>query len=86
MAMGARCVTALVGGYAAAAALATLIARLLPLSRVEATAWGMILSFLIYACIALWAFAERRLGRVMLAIWGAALLPAGIVALLGVRP
>lgn len=84
--MTARCVTALAGGYAAAAGLATLLARLLPATRPEATAWGMILSFLIYAALGLWAFHEPRLLRVAATIWGAAALSIGIVLLLGIRP
>lgn len=84
--MTARSLTALVGGYAAAAGLATLLARLLPGSRVEATSWGMTLSFLVFASVGLWAFHERRLVTVAAVIWGAALLSGGAVLLLGVRP
>lgn len=84
--MAARCVTALVGGYAAAAGIASLGARLLPITRVEATLWGMILSFLIFASLGLWAFHERRLMKVALVIWGGALLSAGIAIAMGVRP
>lgn len=84
--MGARCATALIGGYAAATGIATLAARLLPGARAEATAWGMILSFLLYAAIGLWAFHEPRLGRVAAWIWGSAAASIGIVLLLGVRP
>jgi hypothetical protein len=83
--MIARCLTALVGGYAAAAAMASLLARLLPVRRVEATAWGMMISFLLFAVLALWAFHERRLSRVAMVIWGAALVSAGLLLLLG-RP
>lgn len=84
--MGARCVTALAGGYAAAAGLATLSARLLPIARAEATGWAMILSFLLYAVIVLWCFHERRLSRVAGLVWGAAVLSIGTAMLLGVRP
>lgn len=83
--MAARCVTALVGGYGAAAALASLVARLLPITPVEATAWGMTFSFLAYASLGLWAFHEPRLGRVAIALWGSAALIAGILFLLGPR-
>ncbi|MFC3440410.1 hypothetical protein ACFOKF_04210 [Sphingobium rhizovicinum] len=86
IAMTARCLTALVGGYAAASALASLLARILPVSRAEATAWGMILSFLIYALLALWAFHERRLHRVAAVIWGSAILSVGLLWLMGPRP
>lgn len=81
-----RALTALVGGYTAAAGLATLAARLLPGSRVEATVWGMTPSFLIYAMIGLWAFHERRLLVVLPAIWGTAALFCGAALLLGIRP
>lgn len=84
--MIARCATALAGGYAAAAGIASLGARLLPVARVEATVWGMILSFLIYAVLGLWAFHERRLARVALVIWGCALLTAGLAFAIGPRP
>ena len=84
--MALRSVTALVGGYVAAAVLATLIARLLPIARVEATSWGMILSFPIYAGIALWCFHEHRLLRVAAAVWGIAIIGGGPLWLLGVRP
>lgn len=86
IAMTARCLTALVGGYAAASAVASLLARILPASRSEATAWGMILSFLIYALLALWAFHERRLHRVAAIIWGCAILSVGLLWLMGPRP
>lgn len=81
-----RALTALVGGYAAAAAVATLAARLLPLTRAEATAWGMTLSFLLYAVLALWAYAEQRFIKVAAVIWGMAAVAAGTSAMLGMRP
>lgn len=83
--MAARCLTALVGGYAAAAGLASLLARLLPVARVEAAAWGMIFSFPIFASLGLWAFHEPRLSRVAALIWGSALLSAALCLLLGAR-
>ena len=85
MLMAARCATALLGGYAAASGLASLLARLLPMSRAEATTWGMIVSFLIFAVLSLWAFHERRLARVVGIIWGAAAVSAAGVLLLGPR-
>ncbi len=85
-AMTARCTTALVGGYAAASGIASLFARLLPIAKVEATAWGMILSFLFFALIALWAFHEVRLARVAAIIWGSAALTILTVWLMGPRP
>lgn len=80
-----RCLTALVGGYAAAAGVASLTARLLPIARAEATGWGMIISFLIFAILGLWAFHQPRLTRVATVIWGLAALSIGACYLLGVR-
>lgn len=86
LAIASRSVTALFGGYAAAAGIASLLARLLPVETVEATAWGMILSFLFYALLALWAFHEARLLRVAAVIWGSAALTILAVWLIGPRP
>ncbi|AZS19891.1 iron transporter [Caulobacter sp. FWC26] len=84
--MSVRGFTALVGGYAAAAALSSLLARLLPGPPAEASAWGMIVSFPLFAALGLWAFHARRLAHVAAVLWGAALLAGGAVLLLGVRP
>lgn len=84
--MTARGFTALVGSYAAAAALSALLARLLPGPPAEASAWGMIVSFLLFAGLGLWAFHERRLAIAAVVLWGAALLAGGAVMLLGMRP
>jgi hypothetical protein len=85
-AMTARCLTAFLGNYAFAATAASLAARLLPIARVEATAWAMILSFLLYAIVGLWCFAEARLARVAGVVWGGALLMGAAVWWIGVRP
>lgn len=83
--MAVRSATALLGGYAAAAGSAGLVARVLPVAQVEATMWGIVLSFLIYAALGLWTFAERRIVRVVGVIWGTAALTFGLTVLLGVR-
>ncbi len=87
--MAWRWLTAIVGGYAFAVATAMLAARLLPVSdaltRVEATGWPMILSFLVYASMGLWALHDIRLGRVSAVIWGGAIVMAGLLWSLGVR-
>jgi len=80
--MAARTVTAIVGGYAAAAGSVSLIARIAPIDRAEATIWAMTLSFLIYAGLILWAFHEIRLARVTGVIWGLALGSIGCLWLL----
>lgn len=45
----------------------------------------MILSFLLFSGLALWAFHERRLSRVAATIWGAALVSIAATVLLGPR-
>jgi hypothetical protein len=81
--MAARAFTAIVGGYAAAAGFVSLLARVAPIDRAEATIWAMTLSFLVYAGLLLWAFHETRLARVAVAIWGLAFGTVGILWLLG---
>lgn len=85
-AMALRCVTALLGGYAASAGVAALLARILPVERVEATSWAMIFGFLFYAGAALWVFHEQRLLRICILVWGTAAVTIGLALLLGVRP
>ena len=86
MTMVVRCLTAFLGGYALIAVVAMLTARLLPIARVEATVWGMIPSFLIYAVVGLWCFHEPKLARVVGGVWGGAIVVGAAVWLLGVRP
>jgi hypothetical protein len=81
-----RVVTALVGGYAAAGAAAALVARLLPIARIEATSWAFLLSFVLYGAIGLWALHERRLAVAAAAVWGTAAVAGGVALALGVRP
>jgi hypothetical protein len=71
--MAVRTLTAIVGGYAAAAGSVSLLARIAPIDRAEATIWAMTLSFLVYAGLILWAFHERRVTRVVAVIWGLAI-------------
>ncbi len=86
LAMAARCLTAFLGGYVLTAIVATLVARLLPIARVEATIWAMIPGFLFYAVVGLWCFHEPRLTRVVGGVWGGAIVAGAAVWLLGVRP
>lgn len=86
LALVARCFTAFFGGYTLTAIIVTLIARLLPIARVDATIWAMIPGFLFYAVIGLWCFHEPRLTRIVGGVWGAAIVAGGAVWLLGVRP
>jgi hypothetical protein len=81
--MVARALTAIVGGYAAAAGSVSLLARIAPIDRAEATIWAMTLSFLVYAGLILWAFHEPRFTRVVAVVWGLAILSAGSLWMLG---
>jgi hypothetical protein len=83
--MTVRVLTALFGGYLAAASVTALLARALPGSRVEASAWGMTLSFLLFAVAGLWAFHEPRLRVVTTGLWGSGLACAGMLLILGTR-
>lgn len=66
-----RVVAAVAGGYAVGALVSVACAVLLPLARSEAVITGMMLSFLAYAGVVLWAFAARNTWRA----WAGVLLP-----------
>ena len=76
-----RLLAAIGGGYAVAAGLAALgavglsAASLFP--RSEAVVLASLLAFLIYLALLIWAFAERRLGRLCLMLAAAALVSWG---------
>ncbi len=53
------------GGYAGASLAAALIARILPGPVAEATTTAMLVSFAIYAALAIWSFADPRLSRLL---------------------
>ncbi|MCD6077520.1 MAG: iron uptake protein [Ramlibacter sp.] len=57
-----RIAAALVGGYALAA-LASMATLALPIARTEAVLWGMLASFVVYACTVIWVFAVRSAWR-----------------------
>jgi hypothetical protein len=71
-----RVCAALFGGYAAAAALSALLARLLPLSRASATTTALLLTALLYLGAILWAFAAKSPSRAW-TVLGAIALAAG---------
>ena len=58
-----RICAALFGGYAAAAALSVLLARLLPLSKPNTTTAAIMATALLYLGAMLWAFAARSPSR-----------------------
>lgn len=78
-----RILAAVVGGYALAA-LTSVAALALPLSRVEAVLTGTQLSFLVYAAAVVWVFAARSAWRA----WGgliAVAVPLATAAAWGMR-
>lgn len=76
--VAARAALASIGGYIGAALAAALLARLLPGPVAEATTAAMLLSFAVYAALAIWSFADPRLLRLILGfgLGGAALAGA----------
>ncbi|MGB6102601.1 MAG: DUF3649 domain-containing protein [Pusillimonas sp.] len=73
-----RIIAALFGGYALAA-LASVAAVALPVSRSEAVLTGMLASFAVYACAVVWVFAVRSAWRAWAGLLAAA-LPLGLAA------
>lgn len=67
-----RVVAAFGGGYVVAAGLAALGAVILPrataMLRSEAVVLASMLAFLVYLAVLIWAFAERRVGRLWLVV------------------
>ncbi|WP_063922932.1 DUF3649 domain-containing protein [Cupriavidus basilensis] len=74
-----RVCAAIFGGYAATAALAVLLARLLPLPKASATTAAILSTALLYLCAILWAFAARSPSRVW-AVLGTVALVAGALS------
>lgn len=72
--LGVRGPLAIVGGYVVAALACIVLARTLPLAPIDASVLAMILSFAVYAAVAVWCFAAKGLGRALLGVAGAALL------------
>ncbi|EKS69973.1 hypothetical protein BURK_017885 [Burkholderia sp. SJ98] len=57
-----RIVAAIFGGYALAA-LASVAALALPMSKPQAVLTGMLVSFVVYVCAVIWVFAVRSARR-----------------------
>jgi hypothetical protein len=72
-----RVVAAIGGGYLLASLTSIVVARITPLPYPSAVMTGMLLSFLFYACAALWVFAART-ARVA---WLGLIVPAALLAL-----
>jgi hypothetical protein len=72
-----RVVAAIGGGYLLASLLSIVVARAMPLAHASAVMTGMLLSFLFYACGALWVFAAPSAR----AAWAGLIVPAVLLAL-----
>jgi hypothetical protein len=75
--IAARVLAAIVGGYGLASLMSIVLSRVLPLPHASAVMTGMLLSFLFYACCALWAFAARTAR----AAWLGLIVPGALLAL-----
>jgi len=79
LAVASRAVAAIGGGYLLAAATTTVLSLVLPLSRSEAVVTATLLSFVVYACAAIWVFAAATAWRAWLGI----AIPTVVLALAG---
>ena len=80
LAVASRCLAALLGGYLLASMASVCIALLAPLSRVDATLIGLLLSFVFYLLAFIWCFACRSAWRA----WLGVLLPSRLMAMASV--
>ena len=78
-----RALTGSVGAYAVAALLATVLARTLPMPRVEAVMVATLLALLVAPAVTIWAFLARGPWRAGGGVVVAALLLAAIVCATG---
>ena len=74
-----RAIAAIFLGYLFSALSTAVLARLLPGSRIEATMAATLLSFAIYAAVAVWAFADAKAWRVWLGLTAGSGLLAAIL-------
>lgn len=81
-----RVVAAIGGGYLLASLLSIVVVRAMPLPHASAVMTGMLLSFLFYACAALWVFAARSARAVWLGLIIAAVLLSVLAWMLGSAP
>jgi hypothetical protein len=81
--VAARVVTGSVGAYAVAALLATVLARTLPMARVEAVTVATLLAFLVAPAVTVWAFLARGPWTAIAGVVAGALLLAAIAWLAG---
>ncbi|AZY48697.1 DUF3649 domain-containing protein [Bordetella avium] len=77
-AVASRALAAIFGGYALACAVAACLAVWLPMRRVDAVITAQMLSFVAYACAAIWVFATYNAWRAWAGVLGSALVMAGL--------
>ena len=82
LAVAARVLLAVLGGYALAALATAGLALTLPMARAEAVTTATLLSFAIYAGAVVWVFAARRLASACVGLAVPALALGGLVWLL----
>ena len=63
-----RVLAAVLGGYAAANAVAVGLAQILPMSQGDAVMTGILLTYIVYAAAVIWVFAARSVRRAWLGI------------------
>ncbi len=76
-----RIIAAVFGGYVLAAAVSACLSYVMPMSRVEATLTGMLVSFLLYVAVVMWVFAVKSLKRMWWQL-GSATVVFGALAVL----
>lgn len=81
-----RVVAAIGGGYLLASLMSIVVVRAMPLPHATAVMTGMLLSFLFYACAALWVFAARSARAAWLGLIIAAVLLSLLAWMLGPAP
>jgi hypothetical protein len=69
-----RAAAATFGGYALATTLSILLSRVLPMPKAEAVMTAVLLSFTVYTCAILWAFAVRTAAKA----WVGLLIPTAV--------
>ncbi len=80
-----RAVAAIGGGYAVSALWATALALYLPVPRAEASLTGIMVSFVVYPCAAMWVFAARSAARAWLGLVLLAAVPGAVLLVHFVR-
>jgi hypothetical protein len=66
--VASRAIAAILGGYVLAAVSTALLSLALPMPRVDAVMTATLLSFTVYTCAAIWAFAARDALRAWLGV------------------